>query len=279
MKKIICPTDFSKAATNAVEFAAIIAGRVGASITLLHVLHLPILDTSEAAMVAAEVLGEQRLQAKEKLNALGHYLTETNRGANLKIDYLVKDALLSDEVKHLTDSEGYDLVVIGSTGGGNTLEEILVGSNTAAVIDRVKCPVLTVPLKAHPAPFQHIVYASNYEKEDGEALQQVLQFAQLFNARVEIVHVSSDKSDSANAKANQFRDRLIQALPGFELEFHEVIHKDEVEGMKGYLTEKHADLLAILKKRRGFFHNLFSQSFSEQLTYQSKLPMLIIHER
>jgi nucleotide-binding universal stress UspA family protein len=279
MKKIICPTDFSKAATNAVEFAAIIAGRVGASITLLHVLHLPILDTSEAAMVAAEVLGEQRRQAKDKLHALGHYLTETNRSANLRIDYLVKDALLGDEVKHLTDSEGYDLVVIGSTGGGNTLEEILVGSNTAAVIDRVKCPVLTVPLKARPAPFQHIVYASNYEKEDGEALQQVLQFAQLFNARVEIVHVSADKSDSANAKANQFRDRLIQALPGFELEFHEVIHKDEVEGMKGYLTEKHADLLAILKKRRGFFHNLFSQSFSEQLTYQSKLPMLIIHER
>ena len=91
MKKIICPTDFSKAATNAVEFAAIIAGRVGASITLLHVLHLPILDTSEAAMVAAEVLGEQRRQAKDKLHALGHYLTETNRNANLRIDYLVKD--------------------------------------------------------------------------------------------------------------------------------------------------------------------------------------------
>ena len=279
MKKIICPTDFSKAATNAVEFAAIIAGRVGASVTLLHVLHLPILDTTEAAMVATEVLGEQRRQAKEKLHALAHYLTETNRDMNLRIDYLVKDALLGDEVKHLTDSEGYDLVIIGSTGGGNTLEEILVGSNTAAVIDRVKCPVLTVPLKAHPAPFQHIVYASNYEKEDGEALQQVLQFAQLFNARVEIVHVSADKSNSAHAKANQFRDQLTQALPGFELEFHEVIHRDEVEGMKGYLTEKHADLLAILKKRRGFFHNLFSQSFSEQLTYQSKLPMLIIHER
>jgi nucleotide-binding universal stress UspA family protein len=278
MKKIICPTDFSKAATNAVEFAAIIAGRVGASITLLHVLHLPILDTTETAMVAAEVLSEQRRHANDKLHALSHHLTETHRANNLQVDYVVKESLLADEVKYLTQAEGYDLVVIGSTGGGNTLEEILVGSNTAAVIDRVKCPVLTVPLKAHPAPFQHIVYASNYEKEDAEALQEVLEFARLFQARVEIVHVSAEASDSVHSKASQFRERLTQALPDFELEFHEVVHEDEVEGMKGYLTGKHADLLAILKKRRGFFHNLFSQSFSEQLTYQSKLPMLIIHE-
>jgi nucleotide-binding universal stress UspA family protein len=278
MKKIICPTDFSKAATNAAEFAAIIAGRTGAAITLLHVLHLPMLDTADNALVATEVLGEQHRQAEAKLHGLSHHLVEKYRAQNLQIDYLVKESLLADEVKHLTDTKGYDMVVIGSTGGGNTLEEILVGSNTAAVIDRVKCPVLMVPLKANPAPFQHLVYASNYEKEDGEALQQVLQFAQLFNASVEIVHVSADTSDSAQVKANEFRNRLTQALPGFELAFHQVVHRDEVAGMKGYLTEKNADLLAILKKRRGFFHNIFSQSFSEQLTYQSKLPMLVIHE-
>ncbi|GEO02706.1 universal stress protein UspA [Adhaeribacter aerolatus] len=276
MKKIICPTDFSKAATNAVEFAAIIAGRVGASITLLHVLHLPILDTTETAMVASEVLSEQRRHAQEKLHALSHYLSEKHRAEHLQIDYLVKESLLGDEVKRLTETQGYDMVVIGSTGGGNTLEEILVGSNTAAVIERVKCPVLTVPLKALPAPFQRMVYASNYEKEDSFALQQVLQFAHLFGAKVEIVHVSAEASEQS--KANRFRERLRQELPDFALEFHEVIHPDEVEGMKKYLAEKNADLLAILKKRRGFFHNLFSQSFSEQLTYQSKLPMLIIHE-
>ena len=278
MKKIICPTDFSKAATNAVEFAAIIAARINASITLLHVLHLPILDTTEMAMVATEVLGEQQRHAQEKLHALSHYLAEKHRAENIQVDYLVKESLLGDEVKHLTDTQGYDMVVIGSTGGGNTLEEILVGSNTAGVIDRVKCPVLTVPLKAHPAPFQHIVYASNYEKEDGIALEQVLQFAQLFQAQVEIVHMSHEASDNDHSKANRFRERLRQELPGFELDFQEVIHPDEVEGMKKYLTEKNADLLTILKKRRGFFHNLFSQSFSEQLTYQSKLPLLIIHE-
>ncbi len=277
MKKIICPTDFSKAATNAAEFAAIIAQKIGASITLLHVVHLPMLDTTETAMVATEVLGEQRQHAKDKLHAFTHYLSEKYHN-NLQINYLVREALLGDEIKNLTETDGYDLVVMGSTGGGNTLEEILIGSNTASVIDGVRCPVLTVPLKAHPAPFQHIVFASNYEKEDAVALRQVLGFAQLFNAQVEIVHVTDEGSNNNSDRLSQYRQDLTQALPDFQLDFKEVIHSDEVEGMKSYLTQKNADLLAILKKRRGFFHNLFTQSFSEQLTYQSKLPMLVVHE-
>jgi nucleotide-binding universal stress UspA family protein len=277
MKKIICPTDFSKAATNAAEFAAIIAQKTRASITLLHVVHLPMLDTTETAMVAAEVTSEHRQHAKDKLHAFCHYLSEKYHN-QLTVKYLVRDALLADEIKTLTETEGYDLVVLGSTGGGNTLEEILIGSNTAAVIDRVKCPVLTVPLKAHPASFQHIVFASNYEKEDALALKQVLPFAQLFNAQVEIVHVTDEDGNNNTARVNRYRQELTQALPDFELNFQEIRHPDEVEGMKAYLTEKNADLLAILKKRRSFFHNLFNQSFSEQLTYQSKLPMLIVHE-
>jgi nucleotide-binding universal stress UspA family protein len=277
MKKIICPTDFSKAATNAVEFAAIIAQKIGASITLLHVVHLPMLDTTETAMVAAEVLGEQRQHAKDKLHAFCHHLSEKYHN-KLQINYLVRESLLGDEIKSLTETEGYDFVVLGSTGGGNTLEEILIGSNTAAVIDRVRCPVLTVPLKAHPAPFQHIVFASNYEKEDAMALKQVLPFAQLFNAQVEIVHVTHEAGNNNADRLNRYRQELTQVLPDFQLDFREIQHPDEVEGMKAYLTEKNADLLAILKKRRSFFHHLFSQSFSEQLTYQSKLPMLIVHE-
>ena len=278
MNKIICPTDFSKAATNAAEFATIIAQQSGASITLLHVVHLPMLDTTETAIVASEVLSDQRRQATDKLHGLSHHLSQKYPQGNVQINYLVKDSFLVDEIKHLTEKEGYDMVVLGSTGGGNTLEEILIGSNTAAVIDGVKCPVLTIPLKAQPTAFQHIVFASNYEKEDVDALRQVLKFARFFNAQLEIVHVSHDHSDSAHAKANQYREQLTQNLSDSALNFQEVIHKDEVEGMKGYLTEKNADLLAIMKKRRGFFHNLFSQSFSEQLTYQSKLPLLIIHE-
>lgn len=278
MKKILCTTDFSKAATNAVGYAALIAEKIGASLTLLHVLHLPMLDTTETALVAGEVLEEQKQQAINKMRSLIHYLTQKYADKHLQVDYLVREDLLADCVQHLTKTAGYDLVVIGSTGGGNTLEEILIGSNTESVIENVKCPIITVPAKSVPADFKHIVYASDYQPEDLAALREVLQFAQLFGAEVEVVHVSDKASNATDSKANQFRNKLRQAIPDYQLAFHEVVHPDEVVGMKDYLTRKNADLLAIMKKRKSFFSHLFSQSFSEQLTYQSKLPMLIIHE-
>jgi nucleotide-binding universal stress UspA family protein len=278
MKKILCPTDFSKAATNAVEFAALIAENTGATLTLLHVVHLPLLGTAETALAAGEVLGEHKRHATEKLHALVRHLSEVHRERPLQINYLVKEALLVDAVAKLTKTEGIDLVIIGSTGGNNTLEEILIGSHTEGVIENVKCPVLTVPRNAVPAPFHRIVYASNYQPEDALALREVLAFAQNFKAEVEIVHVSEEASDQSDTRVARFEQGLRAALPEHHLAIHQVVHPKEVEGMKGYLTKKNADLLAIMKKRRGFFHHLFSQSFSEQLTYQSKLPMLIIHE-
>jgi len=275
MNKILCPTDFSRAATNAVEYAALIAEKTGASLTILHVLHLPMLDTTEAAMAAGDVLSDHRRQATDKLHALVQFVSEKHQNKPLQIDYLIRESLLTDAIQELTRHQGYTLVVMGTTGGSNTLEEILMGSNTEAVIQNVKTPVLAVPLKSTLAEFQHIVFASDYQPEDAAALQEVLQFAHLFGAQVEIVHVSTEEN---TAKAREYQHKLRQALPDYQLQFQEVVHPDEVTGMKDYLTRRNADLLAILKKRRGFFHHLLSQSFSEQLTYQSKLPLLIIHE-
>ncbi|MDQ4141705.1 MAG: universal stress protein [Bacteroidota bacterium] len=277
MKKILCPTDFSKTATNAVEVAAMVAHYLQASVTLLHVIHLPLIDTTEAALDADDALEAQRQHAIEKLTHTCQYLTQKYGQGFCKYDFIVKEAMLADAVKNMCRTERFEMVVVGTTGGGNTLEEILIGSNTQAVIEGVKCPVLAVPAKTPVQPFRHIVYGSNYQPEDADAIRQLLQLAAIFKAEVEIVHVSQKESTDIQSKANKFREYLQAQLPGTNLRFQEVIHPDEVEGLKGFLTTTHADMLVILKKHKGFLSNLFNQSLSEQMTYQTKLPLLVYH--
>ncbi|MDQ3292229.1 MAG: universal stress protein [Bacteroidota bacterium] len=277
MKKILCPTDFSKTATNAVEVAAMVAHYLQASLTLLHVIHLPLIDTTDTALEANEVLENQKQHAIEKLTKMCQHLTQKHGQGFCDYDFIVKESLLVDAVKNMCRHEDFEMVVIGTTGGGNTLEEILIGSNTQAVIEGVKCPVLAVPAKTLVQPFRHMVFASNYHPEDSEAIQQLLKLAAIFKAELEIVHVSQKESTDNQSKAYQFRENLRAQLPGINLNFQEVIHPDEVEGLKGYLTTTQADMLAILKKHKGFLSNLFSQSLSEQMTYQTKLPLLVYH--
>lgn len=277
MKKILCPTDFSKTAANAVEFAALIANYLQVPLTLLHVVHLPLIDTTETALVASEALGSQKNDAIEKLTQICRYLTDKYGDNSCEYSIVVKEALLSDAVKHLCRNDAFDMVVIGTSGGGNSLEEILIGSNTKAVMENVTCPVLAVPTMAVVAPFRHFVYASNYQDEDVDAIRSLLHFAAAFKAEVQIVHISPKESTDLDSQTNKFRENLRTHLPEVALNFYEIIHPDEVEGLKDYLTTTKADTLVLLKKHKSFWSNLFDQSLSEQMTYQTKLPMLVYH--
>ncbi|ALJ00138.1 universal stress protein [Rufibacter tibetensis] len=280
MKKILCPVDFSKTSNKAAEYAAQIAQRTKASLTLLHVLHLPIMDTTESALMASQVLDDQRRVSSDKLHGLSLHLQSlfsASGGFTSSIDTRVQEAFLADAMERLVHEEGFDFVVLGTTGGGNTLEEILIGSNTESVISQVKCPVLAIPSNATYPDIHRIVYASDYQPEDARALGQVIGLATVFQAEVEVVHVSKKAGSEDTQKAQGFIQQVSDQLGGFPIAFHEIVHEEEDTGLKDYLSKTHSNMLAILKKKRSFFKNLFGMSLAEKLTYQTKLPLLVLH--
>ncbi|GGK85076.1 universal stress protein [Rufibacter glacialis] len=280
MKKILCPVDFSKTSNKAAEYAAQIAQRTQASLTLLHVLHLPLMDTTESALMASQVLDEQRRVSSDKLHGLTLHLQNTfsnTGGPTFMMDTRVQEAFLSDAVERLVKEEGFDFIVIGTTGGGNTLEEIMIGSNTESVISQVKCPVLAIPSNASFPDIHRIVYASDYQPEDSKALGQVISLATVFQAEVEVVHVTKKPGSAEAQQAQAFLQKVSADLGGFPVSFQEVVHEEEEDGLKEYLSRTQSNMLAILKKRRNFFRDLFGMSLAEKLTYQTKLPLLVLH--
>jgi nucleotide-binding universal stress UspA family protein len=281
MKKILCLTDFSGTADKAVEYAAYIAKQANGHLSLLHVVHLPIVDTSETALVASELLGEQLRDAGERLKALVMKLEENygaNRGGGFTCDYILKEALLTDIADHLTKAEGYELIVMGTTGGGSALEELLIGSNTEAVVEEVKSPLLAVPSKAISPDFKKIVYATDYESADKEALQYVVEVAALFNASIDLVHVVKEKDSDSKKEADDFWKDLVATFADIPLHMEVVTHENREEGLKTYYQRVNGGLLAILRRRKGFFRELFSQSLADRMTYQAEVPLLILQE-
>ncbi|WP_181307137.1 universal stress protein [Rufibacter sp. XAAS-G3-1] len=280
MKKILCPVDFSKTSNKAAEYAAQIAQRTRASLTLLHVLHLPMMDTTESALMASQVLDEQRRISSDKLHSLVLYLQsmfDGVGGAAFAADTKVQEAFLADAVERLVQEEGYDFVVLGTTGGGNTLEEILIGSNTESVISQVKCPVLAIPANAALPEIHRIVYASDYQPEDTRALTQVVNLAQVFQAEVEVVHITNKAGSDGGKDAQEFIQMLRSQFSSFPIHFQEVEHPEKETGLKDFLSRTQSNMLAILKKRRNFFKDLFGMSLAEKMTYQTKLPLLVLH--
>ncbi|ARS35943.1 universal stress protein [Pontibacter actiniarum] len=280
MRKILCPTDFSGTSAKAVEYAVYVAQHAGAHLTLIHVVHLPIVDTSETALVASELLGEQTRDAAEKLKAMVMHLEQkygANRDGGFTCDYLLKEALLTDVTEQLTAQEGYDLVVMGTTGCDNTVEELLIGSNTEAVIEEVKCPVLSIPRTAPEPKLERIVYASDYSREDRNALKEVVELGSFFSAKIDVVHVVKDGREADGEDAENFWNELRELFPNVPLSVQEVSNKHRDEGLRQFYKEVGGDVLAIVRKEKGFLRSLFTQSLAERMTYQAQVPLLVLH--
>lgn len=282
MKKILCPTDFSETADRAVDYAAHIARQTGAHLSLLHVIHLPIVDTSETALVASELLGEQTRDASERLRALTQHISEkyeANRGGGFTCDYIIKEALLTDIAEQLTKNEGYDLIVMGTTGGGNTLEELLIGSNTEAVVENVKSPLLAIPAKYELTGINRIVYASDYASEDKATLGTLAEIARMFGASIDVVHVVKESTPESRSKAEAFWAELDGSFPGIPMRFQEVVSKHRDEGLREYFKQVNGSILAIYRKEKGFWRELFSRSLADRMTYQAQVPLLVLQSR
>ncbi len=140
-KSICCPVDFSDASRAAMEVAADLARRGGASLTLLHAYPVPGYTFPDGSVVAsprmlqeladqsARHLGEWKKQA-EALGAL-----------DVRVETVVGEP--AAEIVAFARDRKVDLLVLG-THGRTGIEHALMGSVAERVVRRARCPVLTV---------------------------------------------------------------------------------------------------------------------------------------
>lgn len=280
MKKILCLIDFSQTSLDAAAHAAALARKTGAQLSLLHTVHLPIANTSETALMAGELLGEQIQDAEEKLHEVCRRLSERfadNHSGVPQFNCVVREALLTDAVDQMTAEDGYDLVVMGTTGGSNSLEEMLIGSSTQSVIGQVKCPVLAIPEGASQNEVRKIIYAADFHEHDLVALREVGRIAALLGARLDVVHITKKNDGKSTAAAAEFNRQLKAIFPGETVNFEEFIHEDKEKGLQEYVLAREGDMLAMLKKEGGFFSGLFRQNLADRMTSHTRLPLLVVH--
>jgi nucleotide-binding universal stress UspA family protein len=156
INKILYTTDLSKNARHAFSYAASIANRYDAGVTILHVLE-DISPTTES--LVTNIIGEEewgRLRTrneKEVLDKLQSRLTKFCDGVQAELpacpfitdNIIVKIGNPVDEILQEAENKGYDMVVMGAHGH-SVLANALMGSTSRRVIRRCKTPVLVVRL-------------------------------------------------------------------------------------------------------------------------------------
>jgi nucleotide-binding universal stress UspA family protein len=138
--RILATTDFSPNSDKAVDYAIQLAKRLGAKLTLLHVVPEPsALDYPIEGISSEEIKGWQ--QAAEKR------LAEQFARAKLayeEVESVQRTALHPrDEIVQAASELSADLLVI-STHGYTGWKHLLFGSDAEIIIEHATCPVLVV---------------------------------------------------------------------------------------------------------------------------------------
>lgn len=270
ISKILVPTDFSQAAENALNYAIGFAQKTQASIHLLHINQVALVDASMPAESYQMFVKEQEDFTTESFERLRKILEEKSVNFTLSSHY----GFVADEICHHALAENADLILMGTTGSSG-ISEILVGSNAASVVAKSEVPVLVVPPSCSFKDPGRIVYASDYNEPETYVLRRLVYFAELFDCPLDVIHIKSE-SDRYFKAENNFFKRNKSEISYPQLQFIELEKGEIISSINDYVDGIKADLLVMAKHNRNFFDRLFHRSLSKKMAYHTHVPLLIL---
>lgn len=137
-QKFLIPIDFSEFANQALDYAIVLATKLQARLTLLHVIHaMPLGVTEMGASLPYSYL--QELEA-DIAQSMEEYLTRVQE-AGLEGEIMIVHGVPFEEIVNTAAANQIDLIVMG-THGRSGLQHVLLGSVAEKVVRLAPCPVL-----------------------------------------------------------------------------------------------------------------------------------------
>lgn len=271
MKKIIVAVDFSQASRKAAEYAAMFAKSFDAELVLVHGLFAPtpIGDLPGYIPVSLSQLIEEN---EASLQTEMEFLVDKFQ---VKVDGYVRMGTGSAVIKEIATEVNADLIIMGMKGAGEAGG--IFGSTVTASLKKVKTPVLVVPVNASYFPIKRICYAADFENLPRPKKFHVLEtIASKFDSEVKIVHVQKGNmmhagEISVKMGSDHFFERMNHS-------FHKVEDEDVESGISRFLEEHSTDLLVMVAHYHNIFERIFGTSHTKLVTYQTKVPLLVLHD-
>ena len=274
MKTIIVPTDFSRTAVNALDYALGMAKEINASIILLHAYLVPVSITTDTPIV---VVAEEdmRKSAEGHLRKLKMEAEEKTAGA-VKIYSELKLGDTIDEIEELCTAVKPFAVIMGS-GGHSDLEKTLFGSTTLKAIRHLTWPVIAVPPNKKYGGIKKIGFACDFKKVvESTPSGLIKDVVKSFNAEFHILNVDYKNKNFKPDTPQQslLIDTLFEELhPAYDF----IENEDMEQGINNFAEKNNLDLIITVPKKHKLLEGFFKKSSTKQLIYHSHIPVMSLH--
>ncbi len=277
MKKILVPTDFSKNAKAAYQYALELAQQLDAQVTVVNIYHPSATVVNEYPL---PIDGELMQVNRKRLSDFVATGVDQNMEAVVVADMVeerIEIGFAADTLVELSKSGEFDFLIMGATGETGLLEKVF-GKVSLSVAERAACPVLLIPSGVSFSPIQKMMFATNFEAINLKALLNIEKISKKINAKMHLVHVNEPGQPSTGiVESIHLEERFKNKIPTLDFVLHTINSDSVAHGLETCATENEMDWMVILKPHRNFWQRLTHKSATNPIVMNPKVPLMVMH--
>jgi nucleotide-binding universal stress UspA family protein len=276
--KLLVTTDFSTNSKGAIRFAQTLAKQSKEiEVTSYH----SVLFMKPSTWSDALYNSYKHEEITRLTKALTNFVSDTigaDRSKFAGVHYVIDSAISTEkDIIKYAEKRKMDIICIATQGAG-MLRKIM-GTHTSYIVNNSLVPVLVIPSHYRSKPIKKVTYLSDFENVKRE-LDKVSKLSSTLKCSVDVLHYASIIPDKKQFERNE---ALVNS--GKYENTHLQVIKSDVESslmerVAQYINKSKPQLLIMFTKReKSFFERIFLPSKSAELTYTTKVPVLIYSKK
>ncbi|AXT51096.1 universal stress protein [Aquimarina sp. BL5] len=278
MKKILVTTDFSDRAWNAFVYAIDLYRDSPCEFHILNTYDLNSvrLATTLSSQRVGYFYESIKIESEQGLKMTLEDIKNSQPAEHHTFKTVSKSGILTKILQQMTEKNQFDLIVMSSKGTTGS-KHIFLGSSVKRVLENnFYCPILIIPEDAYFERIKNIAFATDFERIYHKSeIKPIIDLAKNNDATVRMIHVYDGPKLSLTQNYNS--TTLENFFKNVRFDFHVMPEFSTIEkGIQTFIEELEIDLLSMIKYEHSFIERLTREAIIEKITFNTKIPFLII---
>lgn len=196
---------------------------------------------------------------------------------DLKIDCILSSGMIKDKIIQTADVRNADLIVMGTHGAGSW-RDVIIGTNTADVIQSSDIPVIAVPGSYKNFRFSKIAFATTFAEYDFQTLFRTTELFKSYSSEIFVVHVDSkSEGDSLLKQKLEFAGMVKSGITYDNIRFETINDSHTETALLNFIKSNNIDIVVTSARKRNIFEKFTDRSLSRQMAFHTSVPLLVYH--
>lgn len=273
---ILMPTDFSENSWKAICYAANLYKDKPCNFYIINTTEIPFhhVDTNVMTDMTATVKSTE-----DQITKTVALFKDLDHHQDSRTELIAHLGSLSGSINNLLETfdQNDQSFIVMSTKGADEISDYLFGTVTSNIARNIDIPIYCIPNDAKLDNPKNIMLAVDAKiLNEVKVLNVIADLGKTFKSNIHVVNVSNQSCLFCEEAPERFV--IQQYLSEVNHSFLSIKGSYVQDELMLYAEQNNIDLIVMIKRKKGFWQNLFETSNTKNMSLYGQTPLLILKE-